>query len=95
MKESDIERKVVAYCHKHGLLTYKFVSPSSRGVPDRLIIGFGIALFLELKRKGNKPTALQQYEMDRINNAGGLSVVAQCAVGFDQAKAVIDETFDL
>lgn len=95
MNEAAIERKVVDYCHKQGLLTYKFVSPSSRGVPDRIIIGFGNVLFLELKQKGRKPTELQQYEMRRINNHGGLSVFAVCAAGFDEAKRIIDGTFEL
>ena len=95
MTESQIERRVVAYCHKQGLLTYKFVSPSGRGVPDRIIIGFGKILFLELKQAGRKPTELQQYEIDRINHHGGLSVMADAASGYDEAKRLIDETFEL
>jgi len=67
MKESDIERKVAAYCKKNGLLTYKFVSPSSRGVPDRIIMGRDRILFLELKQPNKKPTALQEHEINRIN----------------------------
>jgi hypothetical protein len=71
MKEAELERKVVEWCRRHGLLTYKFVSPSSRGVPDRIVIcpGGGI-LFLELKQPGSKPTALQLHEIDRLHSAG-------------------------
>jgi hypothetical protein len=71
MREAELERKVVKWCREHGLLTYKFVSPSSRGVPDRIVIcpGGGI-LFLELKQPGSKPTALQLHEIDRLQIAG-------------------------
>ncbi len=72
MRESELERKVVAWCRREGLLTYKFVSPSSRGVPDRLIIypGSGLVVFLELKQRGAEPTALQLHEMARLRSAG-------------------------
>ena len=72
MREAELERKVVEWCRRHGLLTYKFVSPSSRGVPDRLVVctGTGCILFLELKQPGAKPTALQIHEMDRLRSAG-------------------------
>lgn len=70
MKESEIERKMVRYCRELGILTYKFTSPSSRGVPDRILMHGGRVLFVELKQEGNKPTPLQQHEMARIRDAG-------------------------
>ena len=33
MTEAEIEHKLVEFCRRNGLLTYKFTSPSSRGVP--------------------------------------------------------------
>jgi hypothetical protein len=70
MSESKLESQVVKLCGKWGLLTYKFASPSQRGVPDRVIMGGGKVLFLELKKDGCKPTALQQRELKRISEAG-------------------------
>ena len=70
MSESKLESQVVKLCRKLGLLTYKFSSPSQRGVPDRVIMGGGIVFFLELKKAGCKPTALQQRELKRICQAG-------------------------
>lgn len=70
MKESEIERKLVQFCKELGMVTYKFVSPSNRGVPDRIVMHDGRVLFVELKQKGNKPTALQLYEMSRIQSCG-------------------------
>lgn len=72
MLESQLERRVVEYCRLRGILTYKFVSPNNRGVPDRIIVCAprGCILFLELKRPGAKPTALQHHEMERLRQAG-------------------------
>jgi hypothetical protein len=70
VSESKLESQVVKLCRKLGLLTYKFSSPSQRGVPDRVIMGGGIVFFLELKKAGCKPTALQQRELKRICQAG-------------------------
>ena len=60
MKESTIESYLVRRCKEQGILCYKFVSPSHRGVPDRLLIfPHGLVAFIELKAPGKSPTALQ------------------------------------
>mgnify|MGYP001559088492 CR=1 FL=1 len=67
MKESAIERAVVAHCKARGLLCYKFSSPAHRGVPDRVILGpSGRIMFLELKAPGKHPTPLQYRELFKI-----------------------------
>jgi hypothetical protein len=88
--ERDLEAKVVRYAHDLGLLAYKFTSPAHRGVPDRLIVGRGRVLFLELKRKGCVPTALQARELERINQRG---VAAGWADDFETAQRMINDTF--
>jgi hypothetical protein len=94
MIEAEIERRVVKYCNDHKLLTYKFTSPAHRGVPDRIIIGGGKVLFLELKQKGKKPTPLQLWEIGRINtHASCDTVVAKWAAGWEDAVKTIQETF--
>jgi hypothetical protein len=94
MIEAEIERRVVKYCNDHKLLTYKFTSPSHRGVPDRVIIGPGRVLFLELKQAGKKPTPLQEREIRRINQfAAGETVVARWAAGLDEALNAIRQVF--
>ncbi len=92
MTESQLERTVVAFCNAHQLLAYKFTSPAQRGVPDRIILGRGKVLFLELKQMGKKPTKLQEWELKRINAAG---VRAEWACSPDSAKALIREHFHL
>lgn len=70
IRESQIEASVVAYCRRLGIHTRKFSSPAHRGVPDRILAYRGNVLFLELKRPGNEPTALQQHEIDLLRGAG-------------------------
>ena len=70
ISEAQLEREVVEFCREYKLLTYKFSSPSRRGVPDRIILYKGRALFLELKRVGKKPTALQEWELDNLRASG-------------------------
>lgn len=70
--EKNIEKKVVDHAKTLGIIAYKFTSPARRSVPDRLFIlpgGKGV-FFVEFKRKGNKPTAAQQVEIDKIRAQG-------------------------
>lgn len=66
MRESEIEKKVVDYAEAKGWLVYKFVSPSQRGVPDRVFIRGGKLFFVEFKAPGKKPTKLQDKIFGKI-----------------------------
>ena len=90
MRESAIEEKVVRHCHGRGLTAYKFSSPARRGVPDRLIVGMGKTLFLELKATGEKPTALQLHELNKLCRHG---MKATWCDSYEDAVAIIDEYF--
>ncbi len=46
------------------------------GTPDVLAIKDGRALFVEVKRPGNKPTALQQAMMETLRGYGARCLVA-------------------
>jgi hypothetical protein len=68
--ERDIEGKVVDIAKKHGWLSFKFVSPAQRGVPDRIFMKDGRIVFIEFKAPGKKPTLLQDHIMRRMVDAG-------------------------
>jgi len=76
MLEKDIERKAVAAAKQLGWLSYKFSSPARRGVPDRIFLRNGTCVFVEFKRPGVKPTALQEHEMSILRRAGFIAEVA-------------------
>lgn len=70
--EKEIEKKVCEHAKKLGCLVYKFTSPARRSVPDRLFVmphGRGV-FFIEFKRKGQKPTASQEVEIEKIKKQG-------------------------
>lgn len=89
--EKHIEAKVVRYCKARGLYCRKFTSPAHRGAPDRIIIGKGKVMFLELKRPGNTPTALQHHELTTLCSYGVIALWTDC---FEQAKRMIDNVFE-
>ena len=45
------------------------------GAPDFLICLNGVFVGIETKAAGNKPTALQQMNLDKIKDSGGLALV--------------------
>ncbi len=68
--ERDVERKLRAYCKEVDVLCLKFTSPGHAGVPDRMLIAEGRVAFLELKRPGCKPTALQYRTLEQLRARG-------------------------
>lgn len=85
--EKSIEAAVTKYAKAQGCLCYKFVSPSNRGVPDRIIIGpTGKVLFLELKAPGKVPTPLQAHTLQQMFDKGA---AAHWADSLDNAKVLI------
>lgn len=69
--ESELEARVRKYCQAKRCLYWKFTSPGTKGVPDRIIISpQGQVGFLELKRKGATPYALQRYWLHELKWRG-------------------------
>ena len=70
MREADLERKCCEWAKAHGWLAFKFVSPGRAGVPDRVYLRNGHAVFVDFKAPGKKPTDLQWLLISRIRYAG-------------------------
>jgi len=83
-QEQKLESAVVAYARERGILTYKFVSPAHRGVPDRVFIWpTGIVLWVEFKAPGKKITPLQARTIEKMIRQGCLvAVVGNLAAAF-------------
>jgi Holliday junction resolvase len=90
MRESTLEAKIVKYCRENGILTYKFSSPSHRGVPDRVMMKDGKVMFMEVKAPGKRPTALQLHEIEKIQRSG---VVAGCVDDFSKTVFYLENFF--
>lgn len=70
MRESYIENKVTEIAKSRGWLSFKWVSPSQRGVPDRIYFKEGELVIIEFKAPNKKPSAYQLAIHKRLKNAG-------------------------
>lgn len=60
MRERKIEKKLVDAVKTQGGVCWKFVSPGTAGVPDRIILmPMGRIAFVEVKAPGESPRKLQ------------------------------------
>ena len=60
MRESFIEEKLTKAVRHNGGVCWKFTSPGTAGVPDRIILmPEGRIAFVEVKAPGEKPRPLQ------------------------------------
>ena len=75
MREAVVERYFKKRCESEGFLCYKFTSPGTDGVPDRVIIGHGLTVFVELKAPGEKPRKLQVHTFDEMANMARRSML--------------------
>lgn len=70
-QEKQLEQKLVKAVKSHGGLCLKFVSPSTAGVPDRLVlIAIGHMAFVEVKAPHKKPRPVQQVMINKIHSLG-------------------------
>lgn len=71
IREDSIEAHLVKEVKKAGGIAYKFISPGRRSVPDRLVLlPGGKVIFVECKAPGEKPTAAQLREHEKIRALG-------------------------
>jgi hypothetical protein len=88
-RESEIETAVCDYAKsKYRWLAYKFVSPSNRGVPDRIFIRNGDVFFIEFKAWKNIPTKLQKRVITKIRDYG---IDVYVVDNVEQGKGIFDE----
>lgn len=71
MRENEIETKLVAAVKAVGGVCWKFTSPGTAGVPDRIILmPSGKIGFVEVKTPGKKPRPLQKVRIRTLQKLG-------------------------
>lgn len=70
MSEKAIEQALRQVIQADGGICWKLVSPGVAGVPDRLCLKSGRAVFVEVKAPGKKPRPLQQRRMKQLREQG-------------------------
>ena len=78
MKESEIQKKIVKYLEKEGCYVVKVISATKAGIPDILGCYDGHFFGIEVKTPSTSDNCsqLQEYNLDRIIECGGSSLVA-------------------
>ena len=71
MRESFIEEKLTKAVKQNGGVCWKFTSPGTAGVPDRIILmPKGHIAFVEVKAPGEKPRSLQLSRHSLLRRLG-------------------------
>ena len=71
MREREIERKLVNAVKKQGGLCWKFISPGTAGVPDRIVLmQKGKVAFVEVKAPGETMRLLQEKRKRQLESLG-------------------------
>lgn len=68
--ESKLEQAASLAAVDLGILTLKLNVVGRRGWPDRIFLYKGNALFIELKRPGEKPTPIQEWVHEQLRKQG-------------------------
>ncbi len=69
--ESLIQKNIVAYCKKSGIICKKVDSTSSVGWPDlTIVLPGGTVLFVELKTETGKLSKLQERTIHQLKEQG-------------------------
>lgn len=82
--EGIIEDYLIKKAEEHHFLCFKFVSPGRRGVPDRILIGQGHTIFVELKSETGNLRKQQEYRIKEMQEHGAVVYVLNTKEKIDQ-----------
>lgn len=83
--ESIIQNRIKTFLEKQGWYVVKCITMSKNGFPDLLCFRNGLSLLVEVKRKGEKARALQEYRIKELKLFG---VNAHCVDSIEQLKEI-------
>ncbi len=83
MREVAVEKKLIEGAYKLGFWAPKFVSPGNDGMPDRILVGHGRVIFVELKTDRGTLSPVQKSQIGRLKKYGQEVHVLYGASGVD------------
>lgn len=95
-KEKQFENALKDYLKSKDCYVLKYWAGggyTKKGVPDLLVCCNGYFLALEVKAEDGKPSAIQEYTINKIIHAGGISMVIY-PHQFDTLKALIENLIE-
>lgn len=69
-RESAIQAAIVRRFEREGWFVVKIGLCNRPGFPDLMMLRDGRAVFVEVKRPGERPRPLQQYRIDHLRKMG-------------------------
>ena len=70
MRESKIEKTICDFAKARGWKARKYKTENDRSAPDRIFLRRGVAIFIEFKAKGKKPTKAQWKKIKELRTLG-------------------------
>jgi hypothetical protein len=88
--EGKVQSDIVKYAKSKGFWPLRFEVMQMSGFPDLMLLGHGVVLFIEVKRKEDEvgPKGLQAHRLIQISNHG---IPAKWFGNLEDAKEFIDE----
>ncbi|MCT1716250.1 nuclease [Dermabacter sp. HMSC06F07] len=84
MNEHAIEQHLKQAVEAIGGLCWKFTSPGTAGVPDRICIHHGRIILVELKAPGRLPRPIQRRRIRQLQDHGVGAVVVDSIEGIKE-----------
>lgn len=75
-QEGIVENYLVEQAKNFGFLCPKFTSPGNNGYPDRLLIGHGMTIYVEVKQTNGSLQKLQEEIIKDLRRHGAIVYVA-------------------
>lgn len=93
MKEQAYQKKIIDFLKSKGAYVVKIISASQAGVPDVICCYRGRFVAVEVKRPETvrNVSRLQVYNLDKIQEAGGIGFVAYSKEQVAKVLEAIDE----
>lgn len=88
MTEQKIQKDIVKYLESRGAYVVKVVKATKSGVPDVVACLNGLFIAIEVKKPGGKVSKLQEYNISKVRDSGGLAFVAY---GVEDVKNYFEE----
>jgi Holliday junction resolvase len=70
MTESDIQAKIIKRLEAQGYFVLKLIQTNKTGIPDLLATKPNEVRWIEVKRPGKKPSAVQDYRHNELRSLG-------------------------
>lgn len=73
--ENKVESTIVDNAAKYGCMQRKVTAIGSTGFPDRLVVGHGYTVFVELKTLTGEPSARQKLTINELREHGAIAYI--------------------